>query len=38
LARTLSHFTAKLAAKSVALKIKTCTHLFNIRKANTYSE
>jgi hypothetical protein len=36
LARTLSHITAKLAGNSVALKIKTCTHLFNNRKANTY--
>jgi hypothetical protein len=36
LARTLSHITAKLAGKSVALKIKACTHLFNNRKANTY--
>jgi hypothetical protein len=25
-----------LAGKSVALKIKACTHLFNNRKANTY--
>ena len=36
LARTLSHFTAKLAAESVALKIKARTHLFNNCKANTY--
>src|SRR5580704_252241 len=34
--RTLSHIPAKLAGKSVALKIKACTHLFNNRKANTY--
>src|ERR1700692_2814713 len=38
LARTLSHITAKLAGKSVALKIKACTHLFHNRKANTYGE
>ena len=37
LAQTLSHITAKLAGKSVALKIKARTHLFNNRKANTYS-
>jgi hypothetical protein len=37
LAQTLSHIPAKLAGKSVALKIKARTHLFNNCKANTYS-
>src|SRR5271169_3968526 len=37
LARTLSHITAKLAGKSVALKIKARTHLFHNCKANTYN-